>query len=292
MKSTTITTLRSSSLPCRKLSRRQQCSSNQARIFSPFLVVTFILTVFVVACSAVNISNTPLLSNENNNNNSCYEDEECAYHRPAEELVRKSEGGDECEDEEGEDDDEEDDEEDDEDWDEEWDEDWDEDWEEEDEWEQEDDDEYNEYTSEEIKLMEELYKTYRSIISDQIGEDWDGDEEYELESMEVVYERYLEWNKPNEELEQQEEEEKQQEEAQQEEEEIDLEGREQHIHEALQRYHIEPSSTSLSSTAFNDEDHVKLTDTTSHPLSYIELPARMISVITISDATKQQQHRR
>ncbi|OEU11970.1 hypothetical protein FRACYDRAFT_245094 [Fragilariopsis cylindrus CCMP1102] len=132
------------------------------------------------------------------------------------------------------------------------------------EWEQDDDEEDEEwelqeeekveYTPEELEIMEKLYETYRSIIFEQIG-----DEEYELESMEVVYGRYLEWKNPQEE-------------------EIHLDGREQDIHDALQRYRLEPSSTPSPSA----EDDVKL-HVEDIAFSYTDLPTRMIIVIKPSD---------
>ncbi|OEU23304.1 hypothetical protein FRACYDRAFT_233476 [Fragilariopsis cylindrus CCMP1102] len=134
--------------------------------------------------------------------------------------------------------------------------------------EEEDEEEY-EYTSEEIEIMERLYEEYCLVLFEDIGVDCD--EDYELEFKEVVYDRYLEWKNTPEDVEEEEEEEDQ--------EEIDTKGREQDIHEALQRYRLEPSSTPPS-LAFRDITD----DTTNIALAYIELPARMIGVIKISDA--------
>ena len=139
--------------------------------------------------------------------------------------------------------------------------------------EEEDEEEY-EYTSEEIEIMERLYEEYCLALSEDLGVDCD--EDYELEFKKVVYERYVEWKNTPEDVEEEEDEE---EENQEDQEEIDTKGREQDIHEALQRYRLEPSSTPPS-LAFRDITD----DTTNIALSYIELPARMIGVIKISDA--------
>ena len=186
-----------------------------------------------------------------NNDNILYcEEHEYKYHHAVEELKRNStaEEVEESEVEAEYEDDEYD--EDDEDLGEEWEQDDDE---EDEEWELQEEEDV-EYSPEELEIMEKLYETYRSIISEQIG-----DEEYELESMEVVYERYLKWKNPQEE-------------------EMHLDGREQDIHEALQRYRLEPSSTPSPSA----EDDVKL-HVEDIAFSYTDLPTRMSIVIKPSE---------
>ena len=227
---------------------------------SYFSVVVTSLAVFVVAgSSSSSSSSTAENANSNaygychntlstNNNNILYcKEHEYKYHHAVEELKRNS-TAEEVEESEVEVEVEYD--EDDEDLGEEWEQDDDED---DDEWELQEEEKV-EYTPEELEIMEKLYETYRSIISEQIG-----DEEYELESMEVVYGRYLEWKNPQEE-------------------EIHLDGREQNIHEALQRYRLEPSSTPSPSA----EDDVKL-HVEDIAFSYTDLPTRMIIVIKPSD---------
>ena len=259
----------------------------------------------------VNVNATGYCTNNNNamdSNNSCLcygEEKEYKYLHAVEELRRKASAEeveekakselwgydselDDCDDEgEGEYDNE-----DNEDW-----EQVEEDYEDDYEWGQEEDgeefdEEEHEYTAEgeELELMERFYVKYRSILSEELGEDF---EEYELGNMEVVYERYLEWknNTTEEDVE-----------AEEVEEEIDIEGREQDIHEALiQRRHQElgPSSTPSSSAdneslrveyecyhyLNDDEEDYKasssITETMNLP-SYTKIPA-MITVITISD---------
>ena len=260
----------------------------------------------------VNVNATGYCTNNNNamdSNNSCLcygETKEYKYLHAVEELRRKASAEeveekakselwgydselDDCDDEgEGEYDNE-----DNEDW-EQVEEDYEDDyeWGQEEDGEEFDEEEY-EYTAEEgkeLELMERFYEKYRSVLSEELGEVF---EEYELENMEVVYERYLEWknNTPEEDVE-----------AEEVEEEIDIEGREQDIHEALiQRRHQElgPSSTPSSSAdneslrveyecyhyLNDDEEDYKasssITETMNLP-SYTKIPA-MITVITISD---------
>jgi hypothetical protein len=230
---------------------------------SYFSVVVTSLAFFVVAGSSSSSSTAEnansnangycrnTLSTNNNIISYCEEQEYIYHHVVVEELkgnataeeVEESEVEAEYEDEEYE--------EDDEDWGEEWEQDDDD--EDDDEWELQEEEDV-EYTPEELEIMEKLYETYRSIISEQIG-----DGEYELESMEVVYGRYLEWKNPQEE-------------------EMHLDGREQDIHEALQRYRLEPSSTPSPSA----EDDVKL-HVEDIAFSYTDLPTRMSIVIKPSE---------
>ena len=57
--------------------------------------------------------------------------------------------------------------------------------------EEQDNEDDDEWTSEQIEQMENLYEEYREVIVAKFGEDWE--EEIELEKMEVIYERYLEF---------------------------------------------------------------------------------------------------